>query len=141
MVDRRNVSEKLIGATLFPTLQSYRRPAFFSSYNSVSDFGFRIASIATAPVLLSLASISLLLEAASKLLKVFSNILMFQFAKATDKLVDCATLSVMSPIFVLAAISSPLVNLIDLIGGAVNSLFHSSNADNSELQYDVQPRY
>ncbi|MBL7481256.1 hypothetical protein [Legionella bononiensis] len=131
MRDRRSVKEKFVGATLYPLIDSDDRPVFFAKYKSASDFAFRTASVGTAPVLLTSASLALLLEAGSKLLLTFSNILELSFSEAIDNLKECGKSLLASPLFLVAAILSPLVNLIDLIGGAVNSLFGSSKKDNS----------
>ena len=140
MRDRRSVKEKLVGATLYPVIKSKDRPGFFAKYESASDFGFRTVSLATAPLLLSSASLALLLEAGSELLRTFSNILQLEFSPALENLKECGEAILFSPIFLVAAILSPLVNLIDLIGGAVNSLFGSSKKDNSypEQEYPYQ---
>ncbi|KTD42436.1 hypothetical protein [Legionella quateirensis] len=138
MRDSRSVKEKLVGATFYPLIDDTDRPSFFAKYKSASDFGFRTASVATAPVVFSSASLALLLEAGSELLKAFSNILQFEMSAAIGNLKECGKSLLGSPIFLVAAILSPLVNLIDLIGGAVNSLFSSSKADHS---YNIEQEY
>lgn len=132
MTDHRNTSEKLIGATLIPLLDSKNKISFFSSYQSGKDFSLRAASIITAPILLSLGTMSLLVNAGGELLNGFSELLKFDFSDAGKHFLESGKCLLVSPLLIIAAILSPLVNLIDLIGGAINSLRHSAQTPQQE---------
>lgn len=139
MTDFRTTSTKLCGATAFPFINSDKRPGFFSPYQSGKDFSLRAASIITAPIIFSLSTVAALLDACAELLKVFATLFQGEFSASKDHFIECGKNLMLQPIFLIAAILSPLVNLIDLIGGAINSIRQSSQTPNEEnLGMDLQ---
>lgn len=132
MTDIRSTSQKLFGATGFPFMDSSKRSGFFSPYQSGKDFGLRAASIITAPILFSMNSVAALLEASAELLNAFAKLCIGELSESKDHVINCGKRLILAPIFLIAAILSPLGNLIDLIGGAINSIKHSSQTPNEE---------
>lgn len=105
-------------------LLTSRKPRFFSAYQSQSgtDFGFRAASVITGPIVFSMKTISALLEASAALLNGFANLFVVNFSAAKKDFLNAGKNLVLSALCLIGAILSPLINLIDLIGGAINSI-------------------
>lgn len=96
---------------------------FFCTIESSKDFCWRVAPIGTAPVMFSLATLNALLKTGAELLNAFASLVAMEFTESKDHFIECGKSLLVSPIFVIAAILSPLVNLIDLIGSVINSSF------------------
>lgn len=147
MSDSRSTGEKLFGAICYPFLDDKPHPGFFSKYQSASDFGFRAASVVTAAPILAAGACSIALEAVSKLIKVLAHLVILDFSSAKNAFLKSAGYAGVSAGFLVAAVLSPIVNLIDLIGGAINSLFSGSEqqanqqANNEEVIGNNQPAY
>lgn len=133
--DLRTIPAKLIGAAGYFVMEADQRPTFFAPYQSLSDFSLRAASIVTAPFMLSTASLALLLLAGSRLLEAFSNLVEFNFTSSKKRFVDCGAALLHTALFLIDALLSPLINLIDLIGGAITSIINASAETTTEQPF------
>lgn len=123
--DNRDLIEKLMGASTYifnDEKEENQKFHFFSPYQSKSDFGFRVASVVTAPIVWSVADLFLLFYAGKELLQTFSKILDKDFSGAKKNFSEAGIhLLIIQPLILISALTSPLINLIDLIGGAIAS--------------------
>lgn len=101
-----------------PTVKS----AFFQPYKSPLNVLGRTTSIVTDPLLLGTGSAVLALLAGWELLKAFKNLVTLNTYEAKKNFAESGEGFLASGALLIAAILSPLINLIDLIAGAVTSL-------------------
>jgi hypothetical protein len=128
-------------ARLFFEEQRSDGPAFFRPYRSASDTATGVASIITAPILLSAAAIGVLVLTGYELLKAIGNALIGHFSKASDNLGDCGTGLIFSLLSALAAPFSPLISLIDVIGSIVTTSHGEEAANNSALGQEAASNF
>ncbi len=100
--------------------------AFFKPYKSPSNVLFRTTSIITDPLLFTAGTAFFVLSAAFDLLKTFASLFTLNLTGAKENIGECGD-SLKGVCFMLvAAIVSPVINLVDLIGSGVASLKQNS---------------
>lgn len=105
-------------------------PTFFKSYQSVTDFSLRTAYVVSAPIFLSVLAIEALAMAVYHATKALTYSLAFNglsecWSGLNLSLGDCFASLILS----IAALASPVVNGVDLIGGAVSSMAQTATVN------------
>lgn len=119
---------KLFGTTVKATVlacddsRTSVRSAFFKPYESPSDVLFRTTSIVTDSVFLAAGTAFFALAAGFYLLKSLANLITANLDDAKENLGEVKDCLLIAPVMLVAAIFSPVINLVDLIGGGVTSL-------------------
>ena len=91
---------------------------FFDRYNSPKDFAYRSASIVISPILYLARLIFLFVKSVYKLLMAVGGAFVEDFTEVEQSILQAPHL------FILTAVLSPFINLIDVLVGAVYSLQH-----------------
>lgn len=95
---------------------------FFKPYQSTADFFKRMAYVATAPVFLSLIALELTVGAMIVGLSILIDAVSLDLDGAKQTAATAYSLLLGAGAMMLFAIASPIVNLVDLIGGGIASL-------------------
>lgn len=95
---------------------------FFKKYEMPRDFFIGATSVVTAPIICTGFSIAALLKAGCLFLKTVADLFTFDFSDAGKNIKNSAEWLGVSSILLIAAVLSPLINLIDLIGSAITSI-------------------
>lgn len=136
-------SKKLLGTTAKAIAtavdndsQKTVQSGFFKPYKSPSNVFFRTTSIITDPLLLAGGTAFFALLAGFELLKSLGSLITANRQDAKESLKESGEMIVIAGMLLIAAIASPLVNLVDLIGGGVTSL--KQNLAVEETQHQPQ---
>jgi hypothetical protein len=105
---------------------------FFQPYQSKSDFMYRNMSIVTAPVCMSLLALELAVASFYMGLKSMANLVILDTSAAKRYAQELLLYSIFSFIATVAAIASPFVNLVDMVGSVVTSITHKDEAGGEE---------
>lgn len=96
---------------------------FFKPYQSKTDLAFKSANIITAPVMCAGLSLALALQAISKISHALINLLLkFDTKSASAKLTSSGLDAGMSLLLLIAAVVTPILNTVSLIGSSINTL-------------------
>lgn len=95
---------------------------FFKPYSSPLDVLGRTTSIATDPLLIGAGAGYFALLAAVDLFQTCKHLFKLNTSAAKERLKNAGIQILITAALVVIAVLSPLINLIDLIAGAVNSL-------------------
>lgn len=101
--------------------------AFFKPYQSLTNVVGRTTSIITDPVVLAGLTAYCTLQMGIYLLKSIVNLITINLSDAKENISAIGTFLLAAALAITALILSPLVNFIDLIGGAVVSLIPNDN--------------
>lgn len=111
------------GQYLLKSKRDENTPTFFKPYQSPADFALRTAYVISAPLFLSAVTLEIFALSVGAALKSISyDLVVHGIEKAWSNLTE--SLITLAASFVLAFISlaSPIVNLVDLVGGAVTTI-------------------
>lgn len=100
---------------------------FFKPYQSKLDPLFRASTIITGPVVLAAYALGFAFLTVFNAFKSLGNLIILDPKEAKNSISDSAAFLIGMVLEALAAVLSPIVNLIDLIGGGVTSLTNSNN--------------
>jgi hypothetical protein len=112
------------------------RSAFFKPYTSPQNVLGRTTSIVTDSLVLGSGSVFFALKAAWDLLLAIKNLVTLDISEAKENFSDAGINLLIAGMFLITAVLSPLINLVDLIAGAVTSLLEPKNEEKQ-----VSPNY
>lgn len=95
--------------------------SFFNPYESPSDFLTRTAAIATTPVLGVIHVAQLVIEIAVELIQGAINLITFNFSGAAGNFLSMGLFLLSALAVTLVYAVSPVIELVDLVGGGINS--------------------
>ncbi|AMP88980.1 hypothetical protein [Legionella pneumophila] len=98
------------------------KSVFFSPYSSASNFLYRASHVVTAPISFSIITIELVASSLYLSLKSLNNLVFSDKNAAKIRIIDSIVHFAVSLITAIGVIVSPIVNLIDLIGGAISTM-------------------
>jgi hypothetical protein len=114
--------------------------AFFKPYKSPANVFFRTTSIFTDRVLFAVGSAFFVISAAVELIKAFASLIVLNFADAKENFKEAGGSVLVAALLFVVGVASPLVNLVDLIGGGVASLIPNS-PEGEEVQQQSIAQY
>lgn len=106
---------------------------FFQPYQSKSDLMYRTTSIVTAPACLSIIALELAVASVYMGLKFIANLAMLDTSAAKAHAKESLIYLAFSFVTTVAAIMSPMINLVDMTGSCFSSIKH-----NDEIPQEMQ---
>lgn len=110
------------------------RSFFFKPYKNTADALSRTGAIVAAPVLLGALSFEFALISVFSVLNALVELVTMDTKAAQDNLIESAAAFILTGIVLLAAVTSPIINAIDLIGGGIATLNQANIEENFECE-------
>ncbi|HAT8152474.1 TPA: hypothetical protein JA359_13270, partial [Legionella pneumophila] len=98
------------------------KSVFFSPYSSASNFLYRAGHVVAAPISFSIITLELVSSSLYLSLKSLNSLVFSDKKAAKIHIIDSVVHFAVSLITAIGVIVSPIINLIDLIGGAISTM-------------------
>ncbi len=113
---------------------------FFKSYASFSDAAFRAGSVVCAPIILAcLSAFFGMITTACLASALFSLVTCNSSGRFVSHANEGRHSFLTSLQFAFLALTSPLINAVDIIGGGINTIKEMSKETNDDAQYTTSP--
>ncbi|HAT1595601.1 TPA: hypothetical protein RG395_002231 [Legionella pneumophila] len=104
------------------------KSVFFSPYSSAPNFLYRAGHVVAAPISFSIITLELVSSSLYLSLKSLNSLAFSDKKAAKIHIIDSVVHFAVSLITAIGVIVSPIINLIDLIGGAISTMRAKSEA-------------
>jgi hypothetical protein len=111
-------------------------PFFFKPYESKIDPLYRASTLVSGPIVLSVIALEFALASVYCALESIVNLIGLDPEAAGISIMQSASAFVAMTLAILAAVISPIVNTIDLIGGGITSITEKCSEDENSLVMD-----